>query len=101
MSRSLNSKGDMHEGKEKERRGFGVAAARDGHGDHLEALIDKRLGLEEEGALSPSPQGGSRRRKQGARRFRVTKGEIQLLQHFGEPCIFLLQPLVWINPNKT
>jgi hypothetical protein len=72
-------------GRRRKGGGFGVAAARDGHGDHLEALIDKRLGLEEGGALSPSPQGGRRRRKQGARRFRVTKGEIQLLQHLGEP----------------
>ena len=36
---------------------IGVAAARYGHGDRLEALIHKRLGLEEGGALSPSPQG--------------------------------------------
>ena len=54
---------------------IGVAAARYGHGDRLEALIHKRLGLEEGGALSPSPQGARRWRKQGARRFRITKGE--------------------------
>ena len=65
------------EGRERRWKGGGprVTAADGGHGDHLEAIIHKQLGLEEGGALSPSPQGARRCRKQGARRFRVTKGE--------------------------
>jgi len=60
--------GEGREGEGKEGR-IEVAAAREGHGDHLEALIHKRLGLEEGGALSPSPQGARRRRKKETRGF--------------------------------
>jgi hypothetical protein len=65
-----------------------LAVADDGLGDHLQSAIHKRSGFEGGGALSPSPQGARRRRRQGARRFRVTTGEIQLLHHFGELTIF-------------
>ena len=42
------------EGEVKEGR-IGATVAREGLGDHLEALIHKRLGFVEGGALSPSP----------------------------------------------
>ena len=41
-----------------------ATVAREGHGDHLQALIHKRLGFVEGGALSPTPQGAKRRRSQ-------------------------------------
>jgi hypothetical protein len=61
------------EGEGKEGR-IGVAAARGGHGDHLGALIHKRLGFVEGGALSPSPQGARRRRSQEQEDFELPRG---------------------------
>jgi hypothetical protein len=66
-------RGRGREGKGKEGR-IGVVAARGSHGDHLEALIHKRLGFEGGGALSPSPQGARRRRSQEQEDFESPRG---------------------------